>query len=68
MRKRRKHRYYPNVISAHKLRTDKYWAQRSVGGSWTAARPISYPTLRQRIVIAWRVFTGKYDALVWPDE
>lgn len=28
-------------------------------------RPISSPTMCERLVIAWRVFTGRYDAVDW---
>jgi hypothetical protein len=30
------------------------------------ARPLGYYSLRSRIRLAWMVFTGKADALVWP--
>jgi len=34
---------------------------------WIPARPINYQvrTLRERIIEAWDVFTGKADALYW---
>lgn len=32
---------------------------------WTAARPMSMPSLRTRLRLAWKVFTGQADALVW---
>ena len=37
-------------------------------GRWVIARPVALPSLRQRIVIAWRVFTGQWDALKWDGE
>jgi len=34
---------------------------------WVPARPIGYGGLKSRSKIAWGVFTGKYDALKWPE-
>jgi hypothetical protein len=38
------------------------------GKNWYPARPEGYPSLRYRIRAAWLVFTGRADALIWPDE
>lgn len=37
-------------------------------GSWGPARPIGLDTIPNRIKLAWKVFTGKYDVLEWPDN
>jgi hypothetical protein len=41
-----------------------------INGYWYAARPIGFQGLNliDRIKIAWRVFTGKYDALLWKEN
>lgn len=39
---------------------------KEIGGKWVPARPLGYPSLRQRLKAAWMVFTGRADAVVWP--
>ena len=41
-----------------------------VNGKWVPARPINFQvrSLKERVKEAWAVFTGKADALVWPEE
>ena len=38
-----------------------------INGRWVAARSIGLFSLRNRLRLAWMVFTGKADALVWPE-
>jgi hypothetical protein len=35
---------------------------------WVPARPLGYPSLRERIKAAWLVWTGRADALIWPGQ
>jgi hypothetical protein len=35
-------------------------------GEWYPARPEGYHSLKSRIKLAWKVFTGKADAITWP--
>lgn len=37
------------------------------GNNWFPARPMGYPMFFQRIRLAWLVFTGKADAVIWPE-
>lgn len=37
------------------------------GRTWHPARAAGYPTLASRFRLAWAVFTGRADALFWPD-
>lgn len=39
-----------------------------VNGKLVAARPIAFQSLRERIRATWLVWTGKADALVWPQD
>ena len=39
----------------------------SNSGKWIPARPMGYPSPLSRIRIAWLVFTGKADAVIWPE-
>lgn len=37
------------------------------GVGWVPARPMGYAALRSRFRLAWMVFKGEADALVWPE-
>ena len=37
-------------------------------GKWAPARPEGFFSLRNRLKCAWLVFTGRADALVWPED
>ena len=39
-----------------------------IGKKWVPARPLGLFSLRNRLRLAWGVFTGKYDALQWPEN
>ena len=58
-----------NVYRAIDLRK---WSEdvESPSGEWIPARPLNSrcASLMQRLLSAWRVFTGRYDALDWEDE
>lgn len=38
-----------------------------INGKWVPARPLGYPAFWYRVKATWMVFTGKADALVWPE-
>jgi hypothetical protein len=40
----------------------------SINGRWVPARPWGLDTLPSRVRLAWEVFTGRADALVWPGQ
>jgi hypothetical protein len=44
------------------------WPRYQSGQRWLLARPMGLFSLRNRIYLAWLVFTGKADALVWPED
>lgn len=61
---------YPNV---YRLRTliNQVLAcdtHKQVGTTFVPARPLGYPSLRVRIYAAWLVFTGRADAVIWPEN
>lgn len=35
---------------------------------WVPARPIGFPSFKNRITSAWLVFTGRADVLQWPHQ
>lgn len=59
----------PHIYSADEI---KAWDAQACGrnGLWTQARPESYPgiNLLWRLRMAWMVFTGKADALIWMEQ
>lgn len=46
----------------------KYGPHTEINGQWQPARPYGYFSLRSRLRLAWLVFTGRADALVWPSQ
>lgn len=59
----------PRWYSADEI---KHWEVQcqDVNGFWKCARPMSYPGLNivKRFKMAWWVFTGKGDVLMWEVE
>lgn len=39
-----------------------------INNEWVPARPLGFYSLSHRIKLAWMVFTGKADALTWPED
>jgi hypothetical protein len=58
----------PEVYSAEAI---KSWpnSMEMPSGKWVPCRPLGHNlySFRYRIRIAWYVFTGRYDALIWCD-
>jgi hypothetical protein len=40
----------------------------NINSKWVPARPLGYQSFRSRLKLAWMVFTGRADALVWPEN
>lgn len=59
-----------NLISAYRLAEGKFnnTEVHLEDGTIRIARPYGCASLEQRIVWAWRVFTGKCDCLIWPGQ
>jgi hypothetical protein len=57
---------HPNLINVNSLSTIDVVVLKN--GEYVRARPVSYPSIFQRIYYAWMVFTGKADALVWNNQ
>jgi hypothetical protein len=57
----------PQLFQADDIRDSETQTQitRQGASCWTASRPLSLPSLRTRLSLAWKVFTGQADALVW---
>lgn len=59
---------YPNVWTLRQLFDSANSVSNEINGKWVPARPDGYPTLRSRFRCAWLVFTGKADAVIWPED
>lgn len=59
-----------NLVSAYRLAEGKFNDTTKLleDGTIRIARPIGAPSLERRILLAWGVFTGRYDALIWPGQ
>lgn len=57
----------PGIIHINSL-AEQPWTQVQIKGRWHPARPLPYHSPFQRIKAAWLVFTGKADALRWPEQ
>lgn len=42
-------------------------SQTCINGKWVPARPLGLYSIKNRIRLAWLVFTGKCDVLKWPE-
>lgn len=61
-----------NVYNADQIADTEYpWPKARIKGDrWVLARPCHYRAMHwwERLVTAWRVFTGRYDALHWTGQ
>jgi hypothetical protein len=59
---------YPQVYTARAIQ--RWDVEMSLDGkSYTPARPLSLNrSIFKRLLLAWKVFTGRYDILDWEDH
>ncbi len=57
----------PSVRKLENLLKNANETQAEINGKWVPARSVGLYSLRERIRIAFMVFTGRADALVWPE-
>lgn len=58
----------PNLWELKELQNLDTVTNKYANGAWYPARPIGFYSLTSRLRLAWMVFTGKSDAVVWPGE
>jgi hypothetical protein len=59
---------YPNIMNAdHLIRTGNE-VMAEIDGKWVAARPLGFASFINRFLLAWMVFTGKADVVVWTGQ
>lgn len=56
----------PRAVNAYSLGPND--AETEIDGRWVRARAIGAPSIADRFVMAWHVFTGRADALYWPGQ
>lgn len=57
----------PNLLRLADLVHELHHCQMETeGGLWIPGRPLGFYSLWSRLNLAWMVFTGKADALLWP--
>ena len=57
----------PGIVTLKNVLEDAQSTQAEINGRWVPARPFGYYSWRYRVKAAWLVFTGKCDALQWPE-
>lgn len=60
-------REHPNHITSLAMR-NLVDSTREVNGRWQPARPLSFPTMLERLRYAWWVLLGRADILTWPGQ
>ena len=56
----------PNIWKLQDLLRSVDETTMSIDGVWFPARPLGFPSIKNRFRAAWKVFTGKADAVIWP--
>jgi len=60
---------YPNLWNVADLVKSTMEVRMATSGHrWVPARPLGYSSFMSRVKLAWLVFTGKADAVVWPEN
>lgn len=55
----------PCIIRIDNLKNYNDTQHKTKNGEWVPARPVGFPSIKQRLLATWLVFTGKADALLW---
>jgi hypothetical protein len=58
---------YPGHYSVWFVMNHANDSQVELGGKYVPARPLGWQSWTNRFRLAWAVFTGRMDALEWPD-
>ncbi|MCP4986094.1 MAG: hypothetical protein GY928_08520 [Colwellia sp.] len=58
----------PTLYNREDLATKETEDKTYVNGKWVYARPYTIPSIKQRFVLAYKVFTGKCDAIKWEEQ
>jgi hypothetical protein len=69
-------RHYPQLVNAYELANEKSLMRSVAAGIphpdgrhvWVPARAMGFASVFHAAKLAWGVFRGRYDALVWPGQ
>lgn len=59
---------YPNLFRLDNLLETRNSVAVQINGKWVPARPEGFASLTSRLKITWLVFTGRADAVIWPEN
>lgn len=59
----------PELYTLERLLNDlnNHKTSANINGRWVPARPMGLYSLKNRIKLAWMVFTGQADVFLWPE-
>lgn len=58
---------YPDITTVRSVIDGAQHTSAGINGKWVPARPIGFQSLGSRLRATWLVFTGRADALIWPE-
>ena len=58
----------PNLIHADSIKNNNVKCE--INGKWYVAKPLGFYGLmiKERLNLSWKVFTGKYDVLIYQED
>lgn len=59
---------YPQIFTLASVRKIEETTAIRVNRKYVPARPLGFPSIISRFKCAWMVFTGRADALIWPED
>ncbi len=58
----------PGIVTLKNVIEGANSTHAEINGRWVPARPLGYRSWRYRLKATWLVFTGRCDALKWPEN
>lgn len=58
---------YPNYFTLRSLLDSVSNCSAHINDKWVPCRPLGFQSLASRFRLAWKVFKGEADCLVWPE-
>lgn len=58
---------YPQIFTVEGVHKIRSTVATKINGNYVPARPLGFQSVFERFKCAWLVFTGRADALIWPE-
>lgn len=58
---------YPQIFTVEDVQKIRSTVAVKINGNYVPARPLGFQSVFARFKCAWLVFTGRADALIWPE-